>query len=243
MYKPEFPDGIAEEIKAFTNNPLPHFFKYAKDKSDDQVTDANGSFVNKIGEIIPNPRINCRKLGLGEIDYTLMMSDPDIEFDVAFADNGKIIKERTNPVIVKYYEFNKEYYLSVDSMICDDRGGKSDSYMRARMKYKRISDEVKSSLSRFGYSDVEVCDILVKFLYGIKKSSNKTALWMCYGDIIYDNLSMCFKPQTKTIQCVDCGEWFDIGVRDNRTCRCKDCSLEYKRELARLRKQKQRDTQ
>ena len=34
LYKPEFPDNIKKEITSFTNNPLPHFFKYAKDKTD-----------------------------------------------------------------------------------------------------------------------------------------------------------------------------------------------------------------
>lgn len=240
LYKPTRPDDINEQINEYTNKPLPHFFKYAKDKTDNQIVEANQSFVNKLESIIPNPRINCRKLGLGDIDYKLMMSNPNIEFDVAFTDNGRIIQEETDPLIVEYCNFNKEYYLSVDSTICSGKVDKSDAYMRSQLKNARITKEIKTSLSKFGYSDTEVVNILVKYLYGIKKSANKTALWLCYGDIIYENLSQKIKLGKKVIQCVDCGEWFEVSTKDNETCRCDDCYTEYRRTYYREKKREQR---
>ena len=92
----------------------------------------------------------------------------------------------------------------------------------------------------FGYSDMEVADILVKFLYGIKESKHKMVLWLCYGDYIYENLSNHMKLQTKDIQCIDCGKWFSVSIKDNKTCRCNECNVEHKRELNRLRVQKYR---
>lgn len=241
LYKPTRPDDINEKINSFTNNPLPHFFKYAKDKKNNQVCDANLSFVNKLESIIPNPRINCRKLGLGEIDYALLMHNPDVEFDVAFTDNGRLIEEETDPIILAYHRFDKEYYLSIDNAICSGRNDKNDAYMRAQLKHRRIAEEIKYALSQFGRDDTEVADILVKYLYGIKKSANKTALWMCYGDIILDNLKQKIKKTKKAIQCVDCGEWFEVSVFDSAACRCPECAEEHKRELARIRKQRQRE--
>lgn len=241
LYKPTRPDDIHEKINSFTNNPLPHFFKYAKDKKSSQICDANLSFVNKLESVVPNPRINFRKLGLGEIDYRLLMHNPDIEVDVAFTDNGRLIQEETNPVIVEYHKFNKDYYLSVDSAICSGKNDKSDSYMKSQLKYRRIADEIRSSLSKFGYADVEVADILVKFLYGIKKSANKTALWLCYGDIIYDNLSQKLKLGTKEVQCVDCGKWFETSIFDSATCRCDDCYREYRKEYKALKERERRN--
>ena len=44
-----------------------------------QVEEINYSFVNKLNNIIPNPRINCRSIGLGKIDYRLLMNNQDIE--------------------------------------------------------------------------------------------------------------------------------------------------------------------
>lgn len=73
--------------------------------------------MNKLGSVIPNPRINCRKLGLDNIDYRLMMSNTDIEFKYKFTDRGKLIKEETDPMIVKYCELNSKHHLYL-KMLC-----------------------------------------------------------------------------------------------------------------------------
>ena len=112
--------------------------------------------------------------------------------------------------------------------------------MNNQNKYKKIINEVKYELSQYGYDDIEVTDILVKYLYGIKESKYKDLLWTCYGEYILDNLEKHLRYKTKVIQCVDCGEWFEVSIKDTKTCRCEECIVEHKRELARLRKQKQR---
>lgn len=241
LYKPTRPDDMNEEINSYTNQRLPHFFKYAKDKRDGQIVDVNDSFVNKLERMIPNPRINFRKLNIGPIDYTLMMHDPDIDVECSVTSNGRLIEEETNPVIVEYCKFDKQHYMSVDSAINLSNTNKSESYMRMQTKNSKMASEVRAALSRFGYDDDEIVDILVKYLYGIRKSANKTMLWLAYGDVIYGNLSGKLKAQTKEVQCVDCGEWFEVGIFDSATCRCEDCASRHKRELSRLRKQRQRN--
>ena len=247
LYKPERPREIKELITSHTKELLPHFFEYAKDKSEHQVLGANETFVNKLESMIPNPRINTRKLGLGKIDYIFMMSNPDIECKVEFTDKGKLIKEKTDPLIVKYCELNSKHHFALESSLRIDKTFSADSIRKSQymqhLKCKRASDEIKYELSQFGYSDEEVADILVKFLYGVKKSKHKVALWMCYGDYILNNLEKYFKPQTKVVQCVDCGEWFEVGIFDSATCRCEECNINHKRYLARLRKQKQRNNE
>lgn len=244
LYKPERPDYEKELITGFTKDLLPHFFVYAKDKKLHQVSDINNSLVNKLNDIIPNPRINCRKLGLDKIDYTLMMKDVRTECRVSFTDRGKIIKEETDPLIVKYCELNKKYQFALNDAV---KGFSSDDMSKSRirrdLKYRKISKEIYEELSSFGYDDFKIVDILVKFLYGIKGGKNKMALWLCYGDVVYDNLSRNVKRETRDVQCADCGEWFEVGIKDTKTCRCHECAQEHKRELARLRKKKQRETQ
>ena len=245
LYKPERPDYVDELISKYTKLDLPHFFKYAKDKEDYQVEEINNSFVNKLNNIIPNPRINCRSIGLGKIDYRLLMNNQDIEFEVALTENGKLIREESNPLIVKYHELNKKYGYSImnNSLRVDNSfSGEvlKNSQLRQELKYKELSKTIKDELSQFGYSDIEATDILVKYLYGIKESRHKSILWICYGDIIYENLKNKLKLKTKTIQCVDCGEWFEVDVFDSATCRCKECLIEHKREITRLRVQKHR---
>ena len=241
LYMPERPEFAKELISKYTKCNLPHFFKYAKDKEDCQVDDVNDSFVNKLNNIIPNPRINCRSLGIGKIDCSLMMSNPNIDVDVAITENGKLIKEESNPLIVKYHELNKKYGYSImsNSTKVDNSFSAEvlkNSQLRQDLKFKEISKTVKDELSQFGYSDVETSDILVKYLYGIKESKHKSILWICYGDIIYENLRSKLKLKTKTIQCVDCGEWFEVGVFDSKTEKCRNCYDEY-------RKQKKLETQ
>ena len=70
------------------------------------------------------------------------------------------------------------------------------SQLKYDIKYKNAINDIKSELSKYGYSDEEITDILVKYLYDIKKSKHKTALWFCYGDIIYNNLKNNVKPRT-----------------------------------------------
>lgn len=244
LYKPERPKGIKELITDHTKDNLPHFFKYAKDKGDSQVIGINESFVNKLEDIIPNPRINCRKLGLGKIDYRLLMSNPDIECIVSFTDRGKLIKEDTDPLIVKYCELNSQHRFVLDSAMRVDKTFSVDTIRKSQfkndLKYRNAIDGIKDELSQYGYSDEEIADILVKFLYGIRESKHKIALWLCYGDIIFSNLEKNVKKKTKEIQCVDCGEWIEVDVFDSATCRCEECQVVHKRDLARLRKQKQR---
>lgn len=244
LYKPQRPKEINELITNYTKDYLPHFFKYAKDKCDSQVVKANKSFVNKLNDIIPNVRINFRNIGIGEIDYTLLMDNPSIEFDIEFSNNGKISKDHTNPVIVEYCELNSKHHFSLNNAIQVDQTFSPDilkkSQLKQNLKYRNAQDDIRKELSKYGYSDVEVADMLVKFLYGIKNSKHKAALWLCYGDILYDNLSKKVKHQTKEIQCIDCGEWFEVNIKDNESCRCRECVREHKRILERLKKQRQR---
>lgn len=173
------------------------------------------------------------------------MDNPDIECDVVFTNRGKLVKEDTDPLIVAYCELNKKYKLSLSSSSCGDKQSSvevlKNSQLRKELKYKKICDEVKDELSQYGYTENEVSDILVKFLYGIKESKHKVLLWLCYGDNIYSNIEKHIKAKTKTIQCLDCGLWFEVGVKDNKTCRCEKCAVEHKRELTRLRVQKYRE--
>ena len=52
LYKPEFPNQVKQQITSFTNNFLPYFFKYAKDKTEEQIVPINNSFVNKLNSLI-----------------------------------------------------------------------------------------------------------------------------------------------------------------------------------------------
>jgi len=235
LYKPERPKHIHEEITAFTKGNVPHFFIYAKDKKESQVENLNESFVNKLDRKIINPRINSRSIGLKPIDYKLMVSNPNVECNVVFKKNGKINEEKSDPMIVKYFELNNKYHFKVN-MECSDiqkDGQLNNSQLKEVLFFKRVGNEIKHELSQFGYTDSEIADILVKLLYHVKPSSHKSVLWFSYGNYIVENLKKHLKLATKVIQCVDCGEWFEVNTKDAESCRCKECVKEHKRMIKR----------
>jgi hypothetical protein len=84
----------------------------------------------------------------------------------------------------------------------------NNTQLKQDLFFKRIAIEIRDELSKFGRTDSEIADILVKLLYHIKPSSHKSVLWFCYGKYIVENLKNHLKPTTKIIQCEDCGEWF-----------------------------------
>lgn len=220
LYKPEFPKEISEQIKEFTNKKLPAFFEYAKDKkvSDDenktQVEKRNGSFVNKLYDVIPNKAINTRGLQLGKLDYHKMMSNV----------NTACEKEVSN----LYDELNKKYRYKINM---------KDEYID-NLRY--VACQIRDEFSKFGYSNEELTDMLVKYLYGNNKRSKKL-FWFCYGQYVVKNLESNIPiKKTKFIQCVDCGEWFEVDINNVKTCRCEECNLTHNRELRRLQTQRYR---
>jgi len=216
LYMPERPEWFTPVVSKFTNAKLPAFFEYAKDKEKTQVMKRNKSFVNKIFDKIPNKSINTRGLKLGQIDYQVMMS------------NSKIICSKE--VSDLYNELNKKYRYMINM---------KDEYVD-NLRY--IACKIREQFSEFGYSDETISDMLVEYLYGRDKRY-KQLLWFCYGQYVVNNIEKNLKNRgeyknTKYVECVDCGEWFEISIKDNRTHRCPLCQKEYIKLYDRERKHK-----
>ena len=214
LYKPEFPHEINEQISKFTNAKLPAFFEYAKDKERSQVKKRNQSFVNKIYDRIPNKPINTRGMNLGKIDYKLMM------------ENSTIICSKE--VSDLYDELNKQYRYMINM---------KDEYID-NLRY--VACKIRDEFSKFGYSDETITDMFIEYLYGRDKRY-KQLLWFCYGQYVVNNLEKNINvKKTKVIQCIDCGEWFEVPIESKRE-RCDECNIIYQREKTRLRVQKYRN--
>lgn len=203
LYKPEFPHEINEQISKFTNAKLPAFFEFAKDKERSQVKNRNQSFVNKIYDRIPNKPINTRGMDIGKIDYKVMM------------ENSNIICSKE--VSELYDEMNKQYRYMINM---------KDEYID-NLRY--VACKIRDEFSKFGYSDETITDMLVEYLYGRDKRY-KQLLWFCYGQYVVNNLDKNINvKKTKVIQCIDCGEWFEVDISSKRI-RCDECfDIERKR--------------
>ncbi len=214
LYKPEFPHEINEQISKYTNEKLPAFFEYAKDKEKSQVKERNKSFVNKIYDRIPNTPINTRSMKLAKLDYKQLMN------------NGSIICSKE--VSDLYDRLNKQYRYMINM---------KDEYID-NLGY--IACKIREEFAQLGYSNETITDMLVEYLYN-KGKRYKQLLWFCYGHYVLNNLQKNINvKKVKAIQCIDCGEWFEVGINDGMTCRCSDCLTVYKRERDRIRKQKYR---
>ena len=226
LYKPERPKHLKKKINEFTNNKVPHFFMYAKDKKESQIENRNESFINKLDYKIKDRRIDSRITKLKPIDYRILMNNPNIKCNVVSHENGRINEELTDPMIVKYFELNNKYHFKLDNVENVDipRDGQfNNSQLKEDLFFRKVGDEIKEELSQFGYTDSEIADILVKLLYHVKPSSHKSVLWFSYGSYILENIKRYKKESTKVIQCVDCGEWFEVSKSSKRTIRCEHC--------------------
>lgn len=211
LYKPAFQDRINEEIKEFTNEKLPAFFEYAKDKETDQVSMRNQSFVNKLYDKIPNKSINTRGMKLGKLDYQKMMHNVNIVCS----------KEVSN----LYDKLNKEYRYMVNM---------KDEYID-NLHY--VACSIRNQFLDFGYSEDVIADMLIQYLYGNEKRG-KQLFWFCYGQYVVNNLNNNIKIKSKKfIQCMDCGEWIEVDSK-SKSVRCDDCQREYRKKLDRERKRK-----
>lgn len=238
LYMPEEPIEIKKRMQKFTKRNVPHFFVYSKDKEEPLVSKTNSSFVNKLETLIPSPNITIKKITDGkskrveQYDYRLLMNNPDRQIDT-----------KGNPIVSKYCELARTYYLRTSAVDCSTEV-LMKSNIKQQLVYGNIIKEVTTALSEFGLSDVDVADVLIKYLYCDNKNSGyKDLLWNCYGEIILNNLKSNKEKCnfSKDVQCVDCGEWFYVNKKDNNTCRCSECLTEHKKELKRLEVQRYRE--
>lgn len=131
--------------------------------------------------------------------------------------NSKIETNENYKLVVRKY---KELDMRSHFMI--DKNKDNDKTKNTMFVYK----EIRKKILEINSDEKYVVDVLIKYLYNEKKSSYKTTLWECFGDIIVDNLknnlSKNFKNKAK--QCENCGDM--IEVKGNRVKYCDKCRKE-----------------
>jgi len=208
LYKPIRPDKIDAIIKKYTKAKLPHFFMYAKDKTKNQVEKVNDSLVNKFDKEFKNIPLRFEIRNFGRLNYIYLMCNDNIEID--------------ENVIAIYNQLNKEYHYKINQ-----KNQKNVCYIIKTIREKILS---------LGYSEIEITDMLVKYLYAVRKTSHKEVLWQCFGHIIVENLNNNIPKDS--VQCERCGNRFIR--KSNNHIYCNSCSEEIQREKTKLRVRKYR---
>ena len=230
LYKPTRPDNVNDLIKQYTKSKLPHFFIYAKDKTTNQVEQKNDSVVNQLDDLIKDRRLKFALKDFGKINYRYLMNNSNIEID--------------EDLIQEYKRLNHQYHYKINMENCHDK------------QFMYIASNMRNELNKFGYSEMDITDMLVKYFYGLHNSRSKEALWFCYGDYIYNNLvknignktSICykcgcrFKPKYHAqkycekcenkensikVKCMDCGKEIEVSPNATKTYRCEECQKKY----------------
>jgi hypothetical protein len=196
LYKPERPQDKKNMIVNYTKLKTPHFFIYAKDKTEDQVEPVNKSVVNKLEKIIPNPRINFNATNLGRFNHKMLMNNKNIESN--------------QDIIDIYTELDLKKHFMIDNS--DDGETNNVTY---------LYNEIKNKILKINNDINYVVDVLVEYLYKDKKSSYKTTLWECFGDIIVDNLRNNINKSIEDdyILCEVCGERIEDTTSNKKYCK------------------------
>ena len=223
---PERPEWFAKELSIFSMQKLPYFFKWAKDKTNKQITNKTDSIVNRLEDLIVNQRISFNGIGLKKVDIDVLKSGvvKEVSLDII------------NNITSCFDNLNKKYHFKINSACTEIRKEcLSNTQYKQDLFFKNVVNETKDSLSQFGLSDIEVTEILVDYLYR-KESKSKDLLWMCYGDIILNNIKCNIDNNTKIIECSICKKILYVPMKNNRTCMCEKCYKKYRKNLKKRNK-------
>lgn len=214
LYKPTRPDHINAKLSQITGIKAPHFFVYAKNKSSHQVQKTNGSVVNQLDKIVPNKRMSFSAKNIGAFKYQYLLSNMSKKVHVS------------QEVIDLYNEVEKQYRYSI-------------SFYDDSANFSYVRDNILSRFDSLGMNRIDVCDTLVKYLFHMKQSKRKNVFWMCFGDVVLDNLKL--NVPSGSIQCRKCGERFIPSSPQQKICsscssyqpvlsrkvKCVDCGKEF----------------
>lgn len=206
LYLPSIPDDKKKIINSYTRSKVPHFFFYAKDKEEKNVEPLNESTVNKLNDLIPDKRINFKKVA-GEFDYLHLLKNKKIELDEEII-NIYIEEDRT-----KKWKMKKESEFSSHET-------------------PYVYQQIKNRLLSLNSDIYHVTDVLVKYLYE-KNSSRLETLWKCFGDIILENLQNNLKG---TKPCESCGKLIKVKNNRTKYCEVCLKKIEKEQTRERVRK-------
>lgn len=175
LWMPTRPDFIKNKIKVYADKKLPYFFKYAKDKSENQIEelcDNESNTVNKLDEVIPDKRINFTKV-VGKFDYKNLMRNKRTKTDTKLAIE----------LIKRYNELDNTKHKIVKQQLSKQSNSTNTSELN-------IYKEIRKELLKITKDKYVTVDILVRYLYYEKKSAFKDTLWRSFGRELCDNINL-----------------------------------------------------
>lgn len=161
------PEEIDKQIKEAIHYKVPHYFIYAKGRTEKQVEPNTPSLVNRLEAKIINPRLSYKTTDLGVFNYKYLMNKPNIKLD-----------ER---VINKYTDIGWKFHWRLN-MRKDEAA--PTNLNAVILNIRKEFQEVDPNLTL-----MDISDMLVEYLYGVKKyTPKKEMLWQVFGEFMVSNL-------------------------------------------------------
>ena len=161
------PEEIDKQIKEAIHYKVPHYFIYAKGRTEKQVEPNTPSLVNRLEAKIINPRLSYKATDLGVFNYKYLMNKPNIKLD-----------ER---VINKYTDIGWKFHWRLN-MRKDEAA--PTNLNAVILNIRKEFQEVDPNLTL-----MDISDMLVEYLYGVKKyTPKKEMLWQVFGEFMVSNL-------------------------------------------------------
>ena len=197
-YMPEISNAIKNRLKG-ANGKLPYFFIFAKDKEKNQVKPINNSTVNRICKRIEN-------VTRGKFDFShhgtfrknILLNNKDIEI---------------NEDLIKYYiKLDREKNMIFKHI----KNNESPSAIINGMKQKILDYSCQLNIN-----EIDVVDMIVKYVYDKHKNLKKTLLWDMFGEYIIKNINKNLPlslMDNKVKMCEECGKRFKKKVNNQQYC-------------------------
>jgi len=214
LYKPTIPENIITRYKKYSGKKVPHFFIYAKNKTEEQVEEIGECNIDRISNVVKSNRIVFKDL-LGTYSYRMLMSDLEKSVDIK--------NDRAKAILDLYNELNdsnirKMAHLDVDSMEIDEKKKTQLHLEYDTNKQRELFLEITNEPIEY------ITDVLVK---GLQDDINKDTLWRLFGDIIYGNLE---KNLQGTKICKKCNKRFESTSKTFNNKYCDKCAKITKNE-------------
>ena len=153
----------------------------------------NHSCVNRLRTMIPRKSLKFKFDGMSEFDYRTLMNDPNIRIDTK--------------VTRKFAALSREYKFNYNLNNNND----NEQY---------IASYIRKSMLDTGYPESDIVDMLVKELFGVRKTKKKLVFWSCYGDVVLANIQNNIDKNFVT--CNKCGTRFYKSYKTEAVCaNCK----------------------
>lgn len=143
--------------------------------------------------MIPRKSLKFKFDGMSEFDYRTLMNDPNIRIDTR--------------VTRKFAALSREYKFNYNLNNNND----NEQY---------IASYIRKSMLDTGYPENDIVDMLIKELFGVRKTKKKLVFWSCYGDVVLGNIQNNLDKNFVT--CNKCGARFYKSYKTEAVCaNCK----------------------